>query len=101
MKQTVNLCTHINNRIEFFQTPKELHHLQGIYRRANRIHVLSILCNKRSYRLLKHLSTVPTKPVSKTEEDYQRHVTPYAFLQIQEQLKYSLVTVVNENTVET
>ena len=51
---------------------------------------------------MKHLSTVPTKPVSDTEADYLGHVTPYALLQIQEQLKYSLqVTVVNENTVET
>ena len=64
--------------------------------------VVSILRNERSYWLMKHLSTIPTKPVGETESVYQRYVTPYALTHIQEQIKYSAkVTVVNETTVET
>ena len=105
LKQIMNLCTRTNNRIEsFFKHLKSYITTRGSIEELieGYMSVLSILRNERSYRLLKHLSTVPTKPVSDTEADYLGHVTPYALLQIQEQLKYSLqVTVVNENTVET
>ena len=98
LKQTMNLCTRTNNRIEsFFKHLKSYITSRGSIEELieGYMSVLSILRNERSYRLLKHLSTVPTKPVSDTEADYLGHVTPYALLQIQEQLKYSLqVTVV-------
>ena len=103
LKETMNLCTRTNNRIEsFFKHLKSYITSRGSIEELLEGYMSVLSVNERNERLLKHLSTVPTKPVSDTEADYQGHVTPYALLQIQEQLKYSLqVTVVNENTVET
>ena len=64
LKNTMNLCTRTNNRIEsFFKHLKSFISTRGTIEELLEgfMSVLSILRNERSYRLLKHLSTVPKR----------------------------------------